>query len=130
MEETDHEDEEDDDISIEILEDSPPRPEVKREKSPLPCPPSYKKMRTSWSDKAAETMSENDVGGSSTTRKCLKRTLEDLGEFQSLNNDEKARALLSADGFISEKAHFKVVMQPSYVQQSYLVRKLIARIIY
>ncbi|KAL6219529.1 hypothetical protein ACLB2K_007288 [Fragaria x ananassa] len=36
MEETDHEDEEDDDISIEILEDSPPRPEVKREKSPLP----------------------------------------------------------------------------------------------
>ncbi|XP_004309717.1 PREDICTED: B3 domain-containing transcription factor VRN1-like [Fragaria vesca subsp. vesca] len=65
-------------------------------------------------------MSENDVGGLSTTRKCLKRTLEDLGEFQSLNNDEKARALLSADGFISEKAHFKVVIQPSYVQQSYL----------
>ncbi|XP_004305403.1 PREDICTED: B3 domain-containing transcription factor VRN1-like isoform X1 [Fragaria vesca subsp. vesca] len=122
MEETDHEDEEGDDISIEILEDSPlvPRPEVKREKSPLPCPPSYKKMRTSWSDKTVETMSENDVGGSSPTRKCLNRTLEDLGEFQSLNNDEKARALLGADGFISEKAHFKVVMQPSYVQQSYL----------
>ncbi|XP_004309718.1 PREDICTED: B3 domain-containing protein At1g49475-like [Fragaria vesca subsp. vesca] len=44
MEETDHEDEEDDDISIEMLEDSPPRREVKRENSPLPCPSSYKKI--------------------------------------------------------------------------------------
>ncbi|XP_062008096.1 B3 domain-containing transcription factor VRN1-like isoform X1 [Rosa rugosa] len=119
MEKTDHEDEEDDDISIEILEDSPPRPKT-REKSPLPCPPSFKKMRSSWSGKAADTMFGNDGEGLSSARGYLKGTVEATGEMHSLNKSEKAQALWRADAFISENPHFKIVLQPSYVQQSYL----------
>ncbi|PRQ50581.1 putative transcription factor B3-Domain family [Rosa chinensis] len=106
MEKTDHEDEEDDNISIEISEDSPPHPKT-REKSPLPCPPSFKKMRTSWSGKAADTMFGNDGGGSSSARRYQKGTVEAIGEMHSLNKSEKAQALWRVDAFISENPHFK-----------------------
>ncbi|KAM5578668.1 B3 domain-containing transcription factor VRN1-like [Rosa sericea] len=119
MEKTDHKDEEDDNISIEISEDYPPHQKT-REKSPLPCPPSFKKMRTSWSGKAADTMFGNDGGGSSSARRYQKGTVEAIGEMHSLNKSEKAQALWRADAFISENPHFKIVLQPSYVQQSYL----------
>lgn len=126
MEEKDHEDEEDDDLYIEILEDSPPCPK-KRVISPLPCPPPYKKMRASWSGKEADMMFENNDGeGSSSTGIFLKGK---LGGMHSLNKNEKAICLQRAIDFKSEKPHFKVVMQPSYIKQSYLVRKLAARAI-
>ncbi|XP_048431331.1 B3 domain-containing transcription factor VRN1-like [Pyrus x bretschneideri] len=94
MEETD----EDDDESVEILEDFPPCPKT-RQKSPLSSPPPRKRKRISTSI------------GSTSKKLETKSTLW----MKPLTENEKAIALQRAIDFKSENAHFKVAMQPSYI---------------
>ncbi|KAM1362189.1 hypothetical protein ACFX2H_027046 [Malus domestica] len=94
MEETD----EDDDESVEILEDFPPCPRT-RKKSPLPSPLPHKIKRISTSIDSTSKKLET------------KSTLW----MKPLAENEKAIALQRAIDFKSENPHFKVAMQPSYI---------------
>lgn len=91
MEEAD----EDDDESVEIPEDFPPCPKT-RQKSPLPSPLPHKKKRQALLQVR-----------SSKTKAFLR--------LKSLTGNEKAIALQRAIDFKSEKPHFKVAKQPSYI---------------
>ncbi|XP_062015032.1 B3 domain-containing transcription factor VRN1-like [Rosa rugosa] len=87
---------EDDDLSIEILEDFQPSPKA-RKQSPLPRPP-YKKMRTSLSSNANMNFDRENTA---------KRHL--------IKQPDSNITLQKANAFKSDKPSFEIVMQPSSI---------------
>lgn len=113
MEETDE-----DDDSIEILDDFPTCPKTKR-KSPI-APQPHKKNRT-----CSVSTAENRIkkfGGSSLTKKIMnRRTLQVLRKINPVMARGTNRAIQRAKAFKSEYPSCTVVMSPSYIHAHYVV---------
>ncbi|KAM5551988.1 B3 domain-containing transcription factor VRN1 [Rosa sericea] len=138
-----------DEFSVEILEDIPPSPKT-REKTPLPCRQSYKKMKTSLTGKADQMFENQNTepfenpkknkdshcsaskiksvsgfpakidGGGSSS---TERFLKQSPEFcgEKHTSNINEKALIQRNiASKSEKPYFKVVMQRSYIQKGYL----------
>ncbi|CAL2271764.1 unnamed protein product [Prunus armeniaca] len=125
------EEEEQDDVdneSVEIFDVFPPCPRKAREKSPLPCPQPHKKMRTRSSGMMLEESLRNKASDCSKSE--MKRDKSPLvpsevkdgvGRMHISTTSGKAIALQRAIAFKSVNPSFRVVMQPWYVKQSFLV---------
>ncbi|KAL6137168.1 hypothetical protein ACLB2K_062463 [Fragaria x ananassa] len=94
---------EDDDLSIETLEDFQSSPKTRR-KYLFPYPP-YKKMRTSLSGENG-FLTKRDGGSSSGCQKFLKKIYEILGRMKPLIATEKANA------FNSVNPSFRIAIHP------------------
>ncbi|KAL6224715.1 hypothetical protein ACLB2K_003570 [Fragaria x ananassa] len=115
---------EDDDNSVEVLDDfSHPYCPKTREKSPLPSPRPHKRRKIS-SNSEGKIQGKTDIigkehgGGSSSTQNVRKETPKVCGMKHSSTAKTKTTALERAAGFTSEKPFSIVTMHPSYVQSN------------